>query len=250
MKNLKLLFLFFLGLGMFTACSDDDDPVAKDTTKVQMVLKTKPITTDPVIAGAADLKVAATIELEAFLINLSEIEFELYDDDDDDVPDFFGPTEFKGSFLIDLLSPDATEGLTLATGYVPNGLLEEIEFEFDEYKGTKNDDIRGYTVFFKGNFYGVPVTLKSDEELEIEVEFNDHNRRTLNGEDLKLILELNFQTIVDHFLALDISKLIMEEDGSILIDSKVNNGNQQFAKDFMKALEKSFDLDDDDDDDD
>lgn len=246
MRNLKFFILFILGLSLtlFAGCSDEDDPIVdENNTKVQVVFKTNTGGAILSPAASAELKQAPSFLLDTFLINVDEIEFELYDDEDDVDSTIYGPTEFEGPFLIDVMSEDAVNGMVLATREVPNGQIEEVEFDFDAYKGNEVPEIVDYTVWVQGSVGGVPVIIRSDEDMEIERAFDDDQRHELTGEEMQVVIEMKFTTIINHFLNIDFNNL-NATDGKIIVDSKVENGNQAFADEFMDALESSFEVND------
>src|SRR5690606_18337325 len=102
----------------FMACSSDDDvTLTPDQGRLKIMAKAG---YEPTANRAVN-----NLILTNFLVNFKEIELELQDnfyDSDDDV-------ELKGPFEIDLLSGNSIELVDIK---IPNGIYEEIEFEFDK----------------------------------------------------------------------------------------------------------------------
>jgi len=139
MNGLRKLKFGAFALSMafaFTACSSDDDaPTTPAANKG--VLK---------IAAKADYdnsgnRIAETLSLSSFMVNFKEIELEFEDGDTDDLDlngfyDSDDDIELEGPFEVDLLS---TNGIQLVDIEIPNGVYEEIEFEFDKSENPESD---------------------------------------------------------------------------------------------------------------
>lgn len=263
MKVFKSLLLAALALTVFASCSsdDDDDKVAeKDTSSVQVVIRTSNTPT----VRSASVEVGA-LNLMQLYINIAEIEFDIDDDMEDRLPGnskVYSDVKLKGPFPINLLSDKASSGLVLATTNVPNGIYEEIEFEFDVYKGDNPEfkDLRGSTVYALGTFTiegeDVPFIIKSDEELEIELEY-EKEPLVLDGDNSKVFIDLNLGSMISQlidFTAMDFKNATREADGSILIsedsNKKILEKFEDVIEDAFEALEDANDDDNDDDDDD
>lgn len=253
MKMLKKLFIVALVLAVFASCNDEEDNLLMDSSRVQVVMKTS--TGDAVTLKSAK---ASPLNLDKLFINISEIEFDISDDMEDVLSGnntTFSDIELRGPFPINLLSEEASNGLVLLTTNVPNGIYEEIEFEFDIYKGDENEfqDLRGSTIYAEGTFamgdVNTPFVIKSDEELEIELEYEDGGL-VLDGNNSKVFIDLNLNMLVENWIqsaSLDFAKATIEEDGSILIDEDTN---EELLDKFEDAIEDAFEAIEDDDDDD
>lgn len=259
MRVFRNLFLAALALTVFASCSSDDDDkpeLGEDTSRVQVVIRTSNIP----MTRSASVEVGA-LNLEQLFINIAEIEFDIDDDMEDRLPgngEVYSDIELKGPFPIDLLSDKAPSGLVLATTDVPNGTYEEIEFEFDVYKGDNPEfkDLRGSTVYASGTFTiegeAVPFVIKSDEELDIELEY-ENEPLVLDGDKSKVFIDLNLQSMLTKlidFAAMDFVNATREADGSILIsedsNEKILDKFEDIIEDAFEALEDQYDDDDDD----
>src|SRR5690625_2103436 len=130
-KNMKKLKLGVMALSLafvFTACSSDDD--TSTIAENHVSLKLSASATYGNSRNRTTNNVNENISLSSFLVNFEEIELEFADEDDfgnsygsdDDI-------ELKGPFEFDLLSG---ENFYLVDIEIPNGIYEEIEFEFDK----------------------------------------------------------------------------------------------------------------------
>lgn len=239
MKIFRNVLFAVLGLAVFASCSSDDDekviPEGEKST-VQVVLKS--IMSNEVTTYATANE-SNPLNLEQLYINIAEIEFDVADDK------VYSDVELEGPFPIDLLSEKAMNGWTLSTTTVPNGTYEEIEFEFDVYKGDNEDfkNLLGNTIYASGSFdlgeNAVPFVIKSEEEMEVELEY-ENRPLVLDGESTKVFINLNLIKVVSELIknaAIDFVGATLEEDGSILIDK---NTNENILEKFEDALEAAF----------
>lgn len=249
MKILRTALIAMVALATFASCSSDDDDkvdVEKGKSTVQVLLKATQegdITIPGLpVALAEGGENTSPLKLEKMFINIAEIEFEVSDDMEDKG---YSDIELKGPFAIDLLSEKASKGWTLATTNVPNGTYEELEFEFDVYNGDNKDfaDLVGNTIYASGKFdlgiMEIPFTIKSDRELELELEY-ENKPLVLDGDKSKVFIELNINAVLNDLLAKALPDFItaeIEEDGSIIIDK---NTNKNILEKFEDALEAAF----------
>ena len=248
MKIFRNVLFAVLGLAVFASCSsDDDDKVVPEGEKstVQVVLRST--MGDDVVTYATNDE--NPLSLEKLYINIAEIEFDIADEMEDLLPGgdkTYTDVELKGPFPINLLSEKAANGWTLSTTTIPNGTYEEIEFEFDVYKDTENEefaDLLGNTIYAAGSFNvgeeTIPFVIKSEEEMEVELEY-ENNPLVLDGENAKVFINLNLNKVVAELIknaAVDFVGATLEDDGSILIDK---NTNANILEKFEDALEIAF----------
>ena len=239
MKIFRNVLFAVLGLAVFASCSSDDDekviPEGEKST-VQVILRS---TMSDEVTTYATANESNPLNLEQLYINIAEIEFDIANDK------IYSDVELEGPFPIDLLSEKAAKGWTLSTTTVPNGTYEEIEFEFDVYKGDNEDfkNLLGNTIYASGSFdlgeAVIPFVIKSEEELEVELEY-ENNPLVLDGESTKVFIILNLNKVVSELIknaAIDFVGATLEEDGSILIDK---NTNENILEKFEDALEAAF----------
>jgi hypothetical protein len=116
----------------------------------------------------------AVVVIESFKINIGEIELEFHDDQF--ISDSIGyddEIELKGPFEVDLIkNGDALVTTIVSNVELPPAGYEEIEFEFKKSKNSISDMYQK-TVLVKGTINGVPFIFWTDEEFEVEIEFED-----------------------------------------------------------------------------
>ncbi|MBW6497994.1 MAG: hypothetical protein K0B09_06385 [Bacteroidales bacterium] len=116
----------------------------------------------------------AVVVIESFKINIGEIELEFHDDQF--ISDSIGwddEIELKGPFEIDLIkNGDGMVTTILSNVELPPAGYEEIEFEFKKSRNSISEMYQK-TVLVKGTINGVPFVYWTDEEFEVEIEFDD-----------------------------------------------------------------------------
>ena len=153
------------------------------------------------------------IIIESFKINIEEIELEFDDDDplfesgkiDDEV-------ELKGPFEVDLMQ----DGTALVTTLInqlelPAAAYDEIEFEFDKNENPISE-MYGKSILVKGSINGTPFVFYTDEEFEVEIEF-----------DKKVLLQEIKESIIT--VSFDIAALFNPLQGGIDLTKAVDGNN-------------------------
>lgn len=223
---------------VFTACSSDDDATPS--------------------ANEGNLKISAKAEyqnalsrasenvtLSKFVVNFKEIELERQDVDVDDA-DFDGfydsddDVELKGPFLVDLLSGNSIQLINIK---IPNGIYEEIEFEFDKSEDSESD-MFGKSMRMTGEINGTPFVFWHDFEDEIEIDFEDEGRNlVIDNNSQEVFINFNLNAVVD---MVDLSTATDNDgDGIITISPNDEDGNRALAKVLKEAIKAQIDLLDD-----
>ncbi|GAB1403681.1 MAG: hypothetical protein PHX54_12065 [Lentimicrobiaceae bacterium] len=240
MKTVVILSL----LAILSSCSKDDDEVKNKTA-----IKFKSI--NPT-TKSADLKTVLTdgLALESFKINISEIEFEFDDDDplfndDNAVSDF----ELKGPFEVELMEDgNPLEVILVNNVELPAAAYDEIEFEFDKNKN-QNSEMYGKTAIIKGSIDGTPFVFWSDNEVEMEIEFDELFNLEDAGNAL-LTVSFDLRALLNPaFGGVDITAATDgNQDGIIEIYTGDPDGNSNLAnliwkrmKYIIKAFEDQYD---------
>lgn len=214
---------------VFTACSSDDDSTnAPNQGNLKIAAKASYI---PVATRGTD-----NVILGKFLVNFKEIELELQDgfyDSDDDI-------ELKGPFEIDLLSGNSIQLVDIE---IPNGVYEEIEFEFDKSEN-QNSDLFGKSMLLTGEINGQSFVFWHDFEDEIEIDYEDSDQNLIINNDTKEVV-INFDinavlSMVDLSTATD-----GDGDGVITISPEDMDGNNDLAEALKEAFKVQIDLLDD-----
>lgn len=213
---------------VFTACSSDDDGRASDRGTLKIAAT----------ANYSDAlsKAGDNVSLTKFLINFKEIELELkegfYNSDDD--------IELKGPFEIDLLSANL---IPLVNVDIPNGIYEEIEFEFDKNENP-NSELFGKSMKMTGEINGTPFTFWHDFEDEIEIDFEDSSRNlVIDNNTREVVINFNLATVIN---MVDLSTATDNDgDGVIMISPTDEDGNNALAKKLRQAIKAQIELMDD-----
>ncbi len=166
MKTLKRLFPFFLlSSFLFTLASCEKE---EDLTDGNAALKFKGVYNSNMKTKSS----ASGVIVESFTINIEEIEFE-FDDDNDNSGLTYSEIKLKGPFEIDLVKDGQGQVVTLFNDLnLPETGYDEIEFEFDKNENPISEMYKK-TVLVKGTINGTPFIFFTDEEFEMEIEFED-----------------------------------------------------------------------------
>lgn len=284
MKKIKAIIVVLIGILTLTVYSckkenpsqtDLNIVVKSDFAKALLIGSgTNQNINDPgEIKGSAS---ASAVTLETFLINIEDIEFKIdddygdnmnndddyddcfddcdddkgtYDDDDDDGQD--DEFEVKGPILVDLLSPEVSQGLTIATSNLPNGFYEEVEVELDKYTKDPAEKIYNHTVLIEGQINGNKMKMWFNDDYDFEIDFPDSEQNiALSGDDLNVYIDFHINKMLETLNSIDFSGA-KDGNGNGIIEIGPNNidGNHDFANYFIRAIFKSFNLDDIEDDD-
>ncbi len=195
--NSALALLF---MASFTSCKKDDETSIQQTVKFKAVY-------------APAKSTSSNVALSSFLINVEEIELD-YDDDYYEGNDSLATdVELKGPFEVNLLKDGVALQKTISkTVNLPNGTYDEIEFELD-YNENPNSSIYQKSIEIKGTIDGKQFIFWTNEEFEIEKEFE--NKLVINNN--------NNQTITVSF---DLTNLFNKNNGGVdLSGAKDENNN-------------------------
>lgn len=229
LKKMKFGVVALALATVFTACSSDDDATIAPN---QGNLK---------IAASATYNMAANrgtdnVNLAKFLVNFKEIELEIeegfYDSDYD--------IELKGPFEIDLLSGNSIQLVDIE---IPNGVYEEIEFEFDKSENS-NSPLFGKSMELTGEINGQAFVFWHDFEDEIEIDYEDSNQKLVIDNNTKEVV-INFDlnavlAMVDLSTATD-----GDGDGMITISPNDMDGNNDLSEALKQAIKVQIELMDD-----
>ena len=231
-----------------------------DKTHAKLIFKatgspSKSALTDISSATKSSAATLATIALDEFFINIKDIEFEfdddLYDDDDDD--DLYDDDgfEFEGPYLIDVLSPEVSNGIVIDDFLLPNAALEEIEFNIAPCRSRGNDKMFGRSIYVAFTRDGTPYRLWTNKDKEIEIEFDDGQARHLTGDDIRFYVNFKLDKVKANLETMRLGAAVDGNgDGIIEIGHDDPDGNRKLADSLLDVLIGCFDMDDDDDDDD
>lgn len=232
-----------------------------DSSNAELIIKTSAA---PLLKSA--VASASTIVIDTFYINIKDIEFEFEEgyagsygtdddiDDDDcsdnDKDDSYDDLEAEGPYLIDIMSPEALNGLVLDSYSIPNAVYDEIEFELACYHLTDNNKMQGRSAYLAGTINGNRFKLWTDKVKEFEIEFPDQSAVSLTGDNMKLYIDISLEKIKSNLEATNLGAAVDgNNNGYIEIGHDDTDGNHSLSGSLLNAISGCFDLDDNCDDD-
>ncbi|MGO3184313.1 MAG: hypothetical protein ACTIJ9_15915 [Aequorivita sp.] len=239
LKNFKAPLLAVIAAGAFTACSSDDDN-GPDLEDGQGRLGVYAAASYSPTAGKNNLD-GNVVELSKFLVNIDEIELE-YDDiiNDDNYYNSDDDIELKGPFELNLLSPEPVEIVVVD---LPNGRLEEIEFEFDK-NDRPDSELFNQSIRMEGTLDGTPFVFWHDFEEELELEFDDNGSQgVISNDENSVLINFDLTAVLDPTGGVDLSTAVDGNgDGVIEISPNDDDGNRALAGAMKQAIKNQIDL--------
>jgi hypothetical protein len=192
--------LVVLFITSFISCKKDEE------TKMQQTVNFKAV-------YSPNKATSSNVSLSSFVLNIEEIELDYDDDFEDQIDSVASDVELKGPFEINLLKDGVALQKTISkTVDLPNGTYDEIEFELD-YNENPNSSMYQKSIEIKGTIDGKEFVFWTNEEFEIEKEFE--NKLVINNN--------NNQTIT---VAFDLTNLFNKNNGGVdLSGAKDGNNN-------------------------
>jgi hypothetical protein len=239
----KTLILAMLVI-MTSSCSDNDNAASSTNGKVTLKVSAVSATGQTSLTG----RIASTVVLTDFKINIGSIKLET-DEDDDRYSEDPSHEDIKlaGPFLLDLLDPNNPLSQLIATVDIPNAKYEEIEFKF--IKSIVNGDMYGKTFMIRGTIDGKEFVIWSGEDAELEIDFEDASKDfVVNGNGVSLTIQMKIDAIMVKLVSLAKENLLLDTDGDGIIE--ITTGNDDDHHDigelFRELLENETHLDDED----
>src|SRR5690606_22275601 len=139
----------------------------------------------------------------------------------------------------ELLSPTA---VTFANVLLPNGRLEEIEFEFEKSVNPQST-LFNQSMRMEGTINGAPFVFWHDFEEEIEVEFEEGSEHTIISNDENgLTINFDLTAVLDATPTVDLSSAVDGNgNGIIEIGPNDTDGNQALAQAMKQAIKAQID---------
>jgi hypothetical protein len=235
MKSIKRLAFAGLLAVFVLSCSDDNN----ESGTLKLSIKT--IKDNPAFNKAVSQN---GLTIEKFLVNISEVEFDIDNEDHPGLPDYAESHEIKGNYVVDLMSRQSIDGFDLGTTHLPFAKYDDIEFEFDVCNDPKQTELFGNSLYVSGKVNDKSFVISTNEDWEIEIDFEDNRGFVFNGESKNLIVEFKLYEIVNILNRFDIqSAKDNNENGIIEINPSNEDGNARLCKQIVDALEDAFDLD-------
>lgn len=244
----KLSTLALMMLFVFFGCNKKDDTLkGKVAIQFRANSSTYPHSTE---RANAPLKFGDILEVNSFKLNITEIEFDL-EDDDDLVAEYNGAfssdddIKLRGPFEVDLLLNGKLQTQTLLNNLdLPKARYEEIEFDIDKNRNS-NSPLYGQSVRIEGKINGTPFIFSSNKDFDVEVDFD---KPFIPGDKAGVIIDFYVNIFFERILVeYDFSQTFRTNaDGVIMIthndnDDKLNH--YQLGKVIWDLLDDMFDCD-------
>lgn len=239
-----------LSLGLLTSCSGDEDENLKLEGKGELLVTAKATYSTGANKAGLEAKTGSNIEVNQFLLNIKEIELELDDDMDDDDDQWDNDGYFDGEDEIELQGPfelNLLDGeISLLDITVPNGIYEELEFEFDKSEDDSSE-LFGKSVLVKGTIDGTSFVFWHDFEEDVEVDFEDAQTDIIVESDQNHVeISFDLSKIINATSGVNLAEAKDgNEDGVIEISPEDNDGNNELAERLKELIKDYVDLLDD-----
>jgi hypothetical protein len=239
MKKTLILALLVI---MISSCTDN----SSTSKNGNVTLKASAVSTSGLTFSAA--RMASTVVITDFKINIGNIKFETDEDDDryNDEPSH-EDVKLMGPFLLDLLDTNKTLSQTIASLAIPNAKYEEIKFKFET--GIEVGDMFGKSILIKGTIDGKEFVFWSDKDVELEIDFNEPSKDfTVNSNDISLNIKIQLDALMAKFASLASQNLLLDTDGDGVIEISTRNddGHHDIGELIRDLLEHETHLDDKD----
>src|SRR3546814_592869 len=113
--------------------------------------------------------------------------------------------ELKQPRIITLVADGEAKSEIIAEGKLENGVYSEAEFSY--YKNLTveaSDEMYGKSILVKGTWNGAPFVCCTDEENEVEIDFEDEGITVEGSQEINVIFHVNrLVSEIDFSLAVD-----------------------------------------------
>jgi hypothetical protein len=238
MKKIAILSLFAL---VAIACSKDNSANNGTVTlKASSAFGTA-------AKSAFSARAVATVTLTDFKVNIGRIKFETDEQDErhNSSDSEFEDVKLTGPFLLDLLDQNQNLSQIIASLNIPNGRYEEIKFKFRQ--STIAGEMNGKTFLIKGTVGTKQLLIWSDKELEVNVDFEGHNRDlVINGDNISLNIKLRLDALIAKINDLASQNLLLDGNGDGVIEISTSNvdGNQEIGNIIKDLIHREEHLED------
>jgi hypothetical protein len=239
MKKILILALLVI---MISSCTENSSA----SKNGNVTLKVSAVSTSGLTFTTA--RMASTVVITDFKINIGNIKFETDEDDDryNEEPSH-EDVKLAGPFLLDLLDTNKTLSQTIASLAIPNAKYEEIKIKFET--GIEVGDMFGKSILIKGTIDGKEFVFWSDKDVELELDFNEPSKDfTVNSNDISLNIKIQIDALVAKFTSLASQNLLVDTDGDGIIEISTgdDDGHHDIGETIRKLLEHEMHLDDKD----
>lgn len=239
MKKILILALLVI---MISSCTDN----SSTSKSGNVTLKASAVSTSGLTFTSA--RMAPTVVITDFKINIGNVKFETDEDDDryNEEPSH-EDVKLTGPFLLDLLDTNKTLSQTIASLAIPNAKYEEIKVKFET--GMEVGDMFGKSILIKGSIDGKEFVFWSDKEVELEMDFSEPSKDfTVNSNDISLTIKIQLDALMAKFVSLASQNLLVDTDGDGIIEISTGNddGHHDIGESIRDLLENETHLDDKD----
>lgn len=239
MKKILILALLVI---LISACTDN----SSTSKNGNVTLKASAVSTSGLTFFTG--RMASTVVITDFKINIGNIKFET-DEEDDNYSKEPSHEDIKlmGPFLLDLLDANKTLSQTITSLAIPNANYEEIKVKFET--GIEVGDMFGKSILIKGTIDGKEFVFWSDKEIELEIDFSDASKDfTVNNNDILLTIKIKLDAIVAKLASLSNQNLLVDADGDGIIEISTSNddGHHDIGELIRDLLQQETHLDDED----
>lgn len=183
------------------------------------------------------------IQITSFIVNIEEVELEFDDEDPLFAPgNVASDVELEGPFEVQLFNNGSGLTETLANVSLPVTAYDEIEFKIRENENP-NSEMFNKSVLIKGFIGELPFVIWTQEEKEIEIEFENNENVVLTPAELSIILvEFDLSMLFDPAKGgVDLSSAQDRNgDGIIEIYEGGPDGNTDLAELIWEKLEQAI----------
>lgn len=240
MKNNLLMYMAAFALLGLTSCGDGE-PSPNGALTLEARANTSVISG----TGSANLRVNNAITITEFKVNISEVEFDFNDKDDEVVDSVYKDIKLKGPFELDLIKNGAAVVGAIGVAELPNAVYKEVEFKL--HKGdVSGKEMYGRSIYMAGTIGDKPFVFWHDTDEKLETKFKDEKGMSIQGEEIKAIINFNIGYLFSEMSSFDFSAAVDSDgDGLIEIDPKGEDDNKDIAHGVKEALEEITDAIDD-----
>ncbi len=193
------------------------------------------------------------VEITDFQISIRDVELEAdgveYDDDNYNGQDYESETDddefeinFEGPFQLDLLNDLDAVTETIGNLEVPNGLYEEIEFDFHKSENLpETHPLFDKSIYVAGTIDGTPFVMWHDTSEELEIEFE--NGLIIDENRVSVTITFTIEQFLNSLHSIDLSNAIDgNNDGVIEIHPNDPDGNRELAEQLKENIKEAADL--------
>jgi hypothetical protein len=236
--------ILILALLVIIICSCTDSSSTSKNGSVS--LKASAVSTSGETFSTA--RIASTVVITDFKINIGNIKFETDEDDDRyDKESSHEDVKLKGPFLLDLLDANKTLSQTIASLEIPNAKYEEIKLKFETC--IEVGEMFGKSILIRGTIDGKEFVFWSDKDVELEIDFSDSSKDfTVGNNDIMLNIKIQIDYLMARLASLASQNLLVDTDGDGVVEITTANddGHHDIGESIRDLLEQETHLDDKD----